>query len=132
MPNRLSFEELLLIAEAMLGVSYEALEQTVCIFRAEASLAAPFARVRGALLHRDPVEHAAICAIRLIRSRPFPVGNREIGYECMREMLVRSRYRWLRQMEAAADVAGILKGVETGEIRDAEFVAWVRDGVATA
>ena len=126
MCNRLSFEELLLIAEAVLEMPYEELEQMVCIFRAESSLAAPFARVCGVALHPDPVEQAAICAMRLIRSRPFPVGNRAIGYECMREMLVRSGYRWSRPMEDAEEISETLKRLDTGEVSEEEFVSWVR------
>lgn len=127
--DRLSFKDLLAIAEATLGVPADDLEQTVCIFRAEASLAAPFARICGADLHRDPVERAAICAVRLIRSRPFPGDNMKIGYECMREMLVRSGCRWSRQMEDADEVRGTLRRVESGAVDDAKFVEWVRSRV---
>ena len=126
MLDRLSFEELLLIAEETLGVPYDELERTVCIFRAESALAAPFARLRGADLHPDPVERATVCATRLIRSRPFPFGNQEIGYECMREMLVRAGCRWMRQEEEAKDVEATLKRLEVGTTSEAEFLRWVR------
>jgi hypothetical protein len=130
MDNRLSLEELLQIAEAVLETPYEELERRVCIFRAQASLAAPFARVCGADLHTDPIEQAAICAIRLIRSRPFPFrNNRKVGYECMREMVMRSHLLWSRQMEDADDVKETLDLVESGEMADAKFVAWVRERV---
>ncbi len=129
MQDWLSFEELLLIAEETLGDPYDELEMSVCVLRAQSSLAAPFARVCGADLHRDPVERAAICAADLIRSQPFLRGNREVGYECMREMLARSSYRWVRQMENAEDVADTLKSVETHEMTLAEFIAWVRKRV---
>ncbi len=126
MQNRLSFKELLLIAEEVLSVPFDELEQTVCIFRAQSSLAAPFIRIRGVDLHPDPVEQAAICAMRLIRSRPLPVGNKAIGYECMREMLVRSGYHWLRPTEDPEEIAETLKRLETGEVSGEEFVSWVR------
>lgn len=130
MLSRLSFKTLLLIAEETLGVSADELEQTVCIFRAEASLAAPFARIYGSFLHPDPVERAAICAIRLIRNRPFPfANNRKVGYECMREMLVRSGCRWSPPMEDAEEAAETLKRMESGAMTDAEFVDWVRSRV---
>jgi prophage maintenance system killer protein len=129
MEDRLSFKDLIAIAEETLEVSAAELERTVCIFRAEASLAAPFARICGTDLHRDPVERAAICAVRLIRNRPFLGNNRKVGYECMREMLVRGGCRWSRQMEDADEVRGILERVESGEIGDAKFVKWVRSRV---
>jgi prophage maintenance system killer protein len=129
MRNRLSFEKMLLIAEAKLGLAYDDLERVVCPFRAESALAAPFVRVCGAFLFPDPVEQAAICAYRLIRTKPFPRGNRAVGYECMREMLVLSDRRWFRQEEEAEDVDDSLKRVEAREIGQAEFVRWVRERV---
>jgi death on curing protein len=129
MRNRLSFEQLLLIAEARLGVPYEELEETVCVFRAESALAAPFVRIHGVDLFPDPVERAAICATRLIRTRPFPLGNRVIGYEAMREMLVLGDCRWSQPMEEPEEVADMLKRLETGEVSQPEFIRWVRSRV---
>lgn len=126
MRNQLNSEDLLLIAEARLGLNYDVLERLVCPFRAESALAAPFVRVCGTLLFPDPVEQAAICAHRLILTKPFPWGNRAVGYECMREMLVLSGRRWSRDEEEAEDVDGFLRRVEAGEIGLSEFVRWVR------
>jgi prophage maintenance system killer protein len=129
MRNRLNSEQLLLIAEATLGVPYRELEGVVCAFRAESALAAPFVRIHGALLFPDPVEQAAICAYRLLRTRPFPLGNRLIAYEAMREMIVLGERRWVRQMERGEDVEDALKSVETGELDLSGFVRWVRERV---
>ncbi|HYH54168.1 MAG TPA: hypothetical protein VD761_08555 [Solirubrobacterales bacterium] len=129
MLERLSFKDLLLIAEATLGVPYDRLEETVCVFRAESALAAPFARLRGADLHPDPVERATLCATRLIRSQPFLFGNREVGYECMREMLVLEGCRWLRQDEEAKHVEATLNRLEVGTVTAAEFLRWARERV---
>lgn len=126
MPNYLSLKDFLLIAEAVLRRPYDELEQAVCVFRAQTALAAPFARVYGALLHPDPVEQAAICAIRLVRTRPLPVGNEDVAYECMREMLVRSGCHWSRPEEDAEEIADTLKGLAAGTIGEAEFIRWVR------
>jgi prophage maintenance system killer protein len=129
MRNRLSFKQLLLIAEERLGVPYDQLERRVCPFRAQAALAAPFARVHGAFLFPDPVEQAAICAYQLIRTKPFPWGNRAVGYEALREMLVLGERLWSRQEEESEDVDDFLKGVEAGERGLAELVRWVRERV---
>jgi prophage maintenance system killer protein len=126
MQNRLSLETFLLIAEACLGVSYEELEQAVCVFRAESALAAPFLRIYGAYLFPDPVEQAAICATRLILTKPLPFGNRAVAYECMREMLVLAGCRWFRQGEEVEEVDETLKRIEVGQMSEAEFVSWVR------
>ena len=129
MQNRLSLEELLLIAEATLGMPYAELKESVCVFRAQSALAAPFARLRGTDLFPDPADRAAICAARLIRTRPFGRGNRAIGYECMREMLVRGGRRYAKEEEVAADVAKTLNRLRAREIGEAEFVRWVRKRV---
>lgn len=129
MRNRLSLERLLLIAEARLRVSYAELEAAVCVFRAESALAAPFVRVCGACLFPDPIEQAAICAFLLIRTRPFPFGNRAIGYEAMREMLVLGECRWSSPMEEVEDVEQTLERLEKGELGLPEFVRWVRERV---
>lgn len=130
--NRLSFEEFLLIAEAVLRISYDELERAVCIFRAESALAAPFVRICGVDLFPDPVAQAAICGLRIIRTQPLPMGNknnRKVAFECMREMLLLSGYRWSRPEEGAEEVAETLKGVEAGTIDLAEFIRWVRSRV---
>jgi len=129
MPNHLSLKDFLLIAEAVLETPYAHLEHAVCIFRAQSSLAAPFMLIRGTLFYDDPVEQAAVCALRLIRSRPLPKGNNEVAYECMREMLVRSGLRWSGPEEDAEEIADTLKGVQEKRIGEREFVAWVRERV---
>lgn len=129
MSNQLSFEDFLLIAEEALAISYAELERVVCAFRAQSALAAPFVRVWGVYLFSDPVEQAAVCAWRIIRTRPLPAGNDEVGYECMREMLLRSGRRWWRSEEVAKDVEETLKGVEEKTIDLAEFIHWVRERV---
>jgi hypothetical protein len=129
MPDRLSFEDLMKIAEALLGVPAAVLERSVCIFRAESSLAAPFARAYGADLHPDPVERAVICALRMIRSRPFLKGNPAIGYACMRLMLHRSNYLWLRHGEDAKETSETLERLEAAPRNQREFLCWVRSKV---
>ncbi|MGN6256829.1 MAG: hypothetical protein ACTHN3_03635 [Solirubrobacterales bacterium] len=125
----MSFKELLLIAEARLGFAYDEMERSVCPFRAELALTSPFVRVCGSYLFPDPVEQAGVCAFNLIRAKLFPRGNRAVGYECMREMLVLSGRVWSSQDEESEDVDDFLKRVEAREVGLAEFIRWVREGV---
>lgn len=130
--NRLTLREYLLIAEAVLRISYDELERMVCTFRAASALEAPFVRVWGVYLFADPIEQAAICARELIRTRPLPLSgksNRRVAFECMREMLLLSGYRWSRPDESAEDVTATLKAVEAGTMDLAEFIRWVRSRV---
>ena len=126
----LTFDDLMQIAATLYRVPVETLEERVCIFRAQSSLAAPFVRVDGVLFHRDPVERAVICALRVIRTRPFPGDrNTEVGFWCMREMLLRSQYVWLLPEEDAEEIEEVLKQVEAGTMSDTAFRRWVRDRV---
>lgn len=127
--NRLSLKEFLLIAEAVLRISYDELERAVCIFRAESALAAPFVRVCGSFFFPDPVDQAAVCAYRLIRTQPLPWGNWAVGYEAMREMLVLGERFWSHQDEDPEGVEEFLKRVEAGEVGLGEFLRWVRERV---
>jgi hypothetical protein len=126
----LSFGDLMQIAAEIYQRPVESLEERVCIFRAQSALAAPFIRIQGALFHSDPVERAVICALRVIRTRPFPDGrNTAIGFWCMREMLLRSHYIWLRPDEDAEEIEEVMRRVEARTMSDPEFLRWVRERV---
>jgi hypothetical protein len=129
MANRLSFKHFLLIAEAVLHVSCDELEHMVCPFRAQSALAAPFVRVYGSFLFPDPIDQAAICGYRLIRTKPFRWGSWAVGYEAMREMLVLGERLWFHQEEEPKDVEDFLKRVEAWEVGLGEFLRWVRERV---
>jgi hypothetical protein len=124
--DRLSFDDLIEIAATALDVPPELLEETVCVFRAQAALAAPFIRVFGNDVYDDPVERAVICALLLIRWQPFLAGNTEVAAWCLREMLVRSHYIWLRPDEDAEEILRMLERVEAKTISDAVVLRAVR------
>ncbi|HET7417521.1 MAG TPA: hypothetical protein VFJ61_07855 [Solirubrobacterales bacterium] len=129
MENKLEFENLMSIGETLLDTPAQELEETVCVFRAEAALAAPFMRVRGVDFFTDPVEQAFICARELVRWQPFLQGNREIAYMAMRQMLRLSRYGWLPWSDEKVEVPEKMKQLERKEISDAAFLEWVREKV---
>jgi hypothetical protein len=124
--DRLSFDDLMGIAATALKLPAEELEKTVCVFRAQAALAAPFTRVFGVDVYNDPVERAVICALLMIRWHPFLSGNTEVAAWCMREMLVRSHYIWPRPDEAPDEIMRMLERVEAGTISDAVVLRGVR------
>lgn len=124
MLSRLSFKEMLLIAEVFLGDSFDDLERGVCRPLAEAALAAPFAMVGDLHLYPDPVERAAVCCLEIIRHRPFPEGNKLVGFECMREMLCIGAYPWVN--EDLDEIVEVLNLVEGRAISDGQFVRWVK------
>jgi hypothetical protein len=130
--DRLSFDDLIEIATIALEVPAEMLEKTVCIFRAQAALGAPFFRVFGVDVYEDPIERAVICALQIVRWQPFLAGNTKVAAWCMREMVLRSRYLWLRPDEAADEIMEMLERVEARAISDAAVLRWVRRRVKPA
>lgn len=124
--DQLSFDELMEIAPLVLEVPAEFLERTVCVFRAQAALAAPFVRTFGLDVYEDPVERAVICAVLMIRWHPFLAGNTEVAAWCLREMLVRSHYIWLHPDEDAEAIMGMLEKVEAETIAYATVLRAVR------
>jgi prophage maintenance system killer protein len=125
MQSQLELIDALLIAEALLGVPAEELRRVVPIARTQAALAAPFATVAGdELLYPDAIERAVICCSRISRERPFPSGNRKIGFTCMREMLAREGFRWTR--DDATENATMVERLARHEVSHEEFVRWVR------
>jgi len=124
MQGRLSFKDLVLIAGAMLDAPAEEVERMMCRSCAEAALAAPFAGSGEIDLYPDPIEQAAICCSEIIRNRPLPAGNSRLGYECLREMLVRGGYPW--PSEDADEIVEAIEGLEAGAISETDFVRWVR------
>lgn len=129
MDDWLSFNDLVQIAANALKVPSETLEETVCIFRAQSALAAPFVRIFGIDVFRDPVERAVVCALRIIRWRPFLVGNTEVAAWCLREMLLRSHYIWRRPDEDAEEIMEMLNRVDAKTMNFAELLEWVGERV---
>jgi hypothetical protein len=122
--SQLSFKDLMLIAEFFLDIPFEELDRAICRPLAEAALAAPFAAVVEVELYPDPVEKAAICCLEIIRHRPLRLGNTQVGYECMREMLCCGAYPWA--IEDVDEIAEILERAEVRKISDGQFVRWVK------
>jgi death on curing protein len=125
MQERLGLDDLLRIAEGVLGEPAERLLGSVSIARAESALAGAFASFGEVEVYPDPVQRAAICCSRLVRNHPFPDGNAEIAYECMRELLGRGGFAWIRPREDAAEISHMIKALAVGTVSEEEFVSWV-------
>lgn len=130
MQSGLELGDLLLIAEAVLGEPAERLQHTISLSRLQPALIAPFASVGGVDLYPDPVERAAICCSRLVRSHPFPCKNEQIAYLCMRELLERADVSWAPSRQGAHEVADAIRALEAGKLSEEQFVARVRSQVS--
>ncbi|HEX4806870.1 MAG TPA: hypothetical protein VFU94_13300 [Conexibacter sp.] len=121
--ERLTIEDLLLIAEAVLDVPGERLARVTRLAVAEAVLAAAARRPTLA-------EHAAALCHRLVRERPLPCGNKPVALLAMLELVSRNHATWLPSSGGAMEVAMTIERLASGELSDAAFTAWVRRHVA--
>ena len=117
--ERLTVEDLLLIAEAVLDVPGERLARATRLDRACAALAA------GA---RQPLlaDSAAVLCHRLVRDRPLPYGNKPVALLAMLELVSRNRGVWLSPRGGEREVAATIGRLASGELSAAAFRAWVR------
>ncbi len=117
--ERLTIEDLLLIAEAVLDVPGERLARSTRLDVADAALAA--AARRPAL-----AEHAAELCGRLVRDRPLPCGNKPVALLAMLELVSRNQGIWTTPMGGAKELATTIERLASGALSQAEFAAWVR------
>lgn len=129
MSDQLELGDFLTIVEEVLGIPGAEISMYVAA-TAESALAAPFATFGGVAFYPEPVERAAICCSRIVRSRPLPGHNKLVGYICMRLMLGRGEFPWPRVKEDALEISEMVHALEAGAISEREFVAWVRARVA--
>jgi len=120
----LTVEDLVLIAEAVLGVPGERLARATRLDIARAALAA--ADRRDGL-----VEQAATLCHRLVRDRPLPCGNAPVALLAMLELVSRNHGVWTPPDGGERETAVTLERLAAGRLTEAEFAAWVRDRVTT-
>lgn len=123
--ERLSIEDLLLIAEAVLDVPAERLVGAVRLGAAASALAAPFA---GAAPDPYPAlaDKAAVLCSRLVRNHPLPDGNKRVALLAMLELVARNGGRWSAPPGGQDEVAATIEELAARELSESAFAAWVR------
>lgn len=130
--ERLSIEDLLLIAEAVLGVPAERIARATRLGAAASALAAPFAAVGDHGPDRYPGlgDKAAVLCSRLVRNHPLPDGNKRVALLAMLELVARNHGIWTPPTGGQDEIAATIERLATRELPEAAFVAWVRGRVA--
>jgi prophage maintenance system killer protein len=130
--ERLSVEDLLLIAEAVLHVPAERLARATRLAVAAAALAAPFAAHRGRERHPQLADKAAVLCARIVRDRPLPDGNRRVALLAMLELVARNHGVWTPPMcDSQDEIADAIALLAAGEWSESAFAAWVQARLAT-
>jgi prophage maintenance system killer protein len=124
--ERLSVEDLLLVAETALGVPAEQLACVARLATAAAALAAPAALDRGRPRHPALADKAAVLCVRLVRDRPVPRGNGAVALLATLELVERNHGVWTPPAGGQDETAATIERLAAGELSDAAFTAWVR------
>jgi death-on-curing protein len=122
----LELEDLLLIAEAVLGAPAEGLLRAMRVGAAASALAAPFASHAGRDRHPLLADKAAILCSRLVRNHPLPDGNKRVALLAMLELVARNHGVWLPSSAEQEELAVAIEQLAAGRLSEAAFVAWTR------
>jgi death on curing protein len=128
--ERLSVEDLLLIAEAVLGAPAEALLRALRLAAAESALAAPFPAAGARDRYPGLAAKAAVLCSRLVRNHPLPDGNKRVALIAMLELLERNGGRWTPPPGGQDEIARTLERLASRALSEREFIAWVQERTA--
>lgn len=117
--ERLTVEDLLLIAELVLGVPGERLARATRLDAARAALAA-------AQCQRELADQAAVLCHRLVRDRPLPLGNNPVALLAMLELIARNHGVWVSPAGGEREVAATIGRLAAGELSPTHFSTWIR------
>lgn len=124
--ERLELEDLLLIGEAVLGMSAEALASATRLSLACSALQAPFAADGRGDRYPDLGAKAAVLCSRLVRNHPLPDGNKRVALLAMLELIARNDGRWTAPSGGGDEIADTIERLAARELSEAAFAAWVR------
>ncbi|HEV7492506.1 type II toxin-antitoxin system death-on-curing family toxin [Baekduia sp.] len=122
--RRIQVEDLLLIAEDVLGVSAEVLARTTDLGLADSALQAPFASFGGRDFYDGFAVRAAILASRIVRNHPLLDGNKRLALLAMIEFLRRNGQEWPSDLDQD-EVAETFERLAARELSEQDFAVWV-------
>jgi len=120
----LQVEDLLLIAEDLLGIPAEELVRTTDLGLADSALHAPFARFAGQDFYEGFAVRAAILASRIVRNHPLLDGNKRLALLAMIEFLRRNEQGWPSDLDQD-EVAETFERLAARELSEPDFASWV-------
>jgi death on curing protein len=124
--SRIELADLLLIAEAVLGIPAEKLKFGYCrIDLALAALSVPFSGFAEVEVHPLPYQKAAAYCSSIVRHHPFVDGNKRVGWVTMREFIARNGYTWTHGRDGPDEVVRAVEALAAGTITEEQFENWV-------
>jgi death-on-curing protein len=124
--RRIQIEDLLLIAEDLLGVPAEELVRTTDLGLADSALHAPFAGFGGHDFYEGFAVRAAILASRIVRNHPLLDGNKRLALLAMIEFLRRNNQDWPADLDQD-EVAETFERLAARDLSEQDFSTWVAE-----
>lgn len=120
--NYITFEQALLIAEAVTGIDALVLAKTHRIYLLDSALHAPQASFGGQELYEGVLAKAAILVSRIARNHPLPDGNKRLAWISLLEFLFINGFE-LQVTED--DAVEFMLQVAANEIEEADIEVWI-------
>jgi death on curing protein len=121
----LELADYLLIAERVLGLPAEAIANFDRIGLAESALAAPRAGFGGIEAYLAFETKAAVLCWHLVKNHPLPDGNKRCAFLATVEFVERNGRTWLPAGDDPRETDRMIRGVESGDISQADFREWI-------
>lgn len=127
----LEFADVLLIAEAVLGVPVETLLKSDRIHLLESAIHAPSAGFGGIEFYPDLAVKAAVLCAHIAKNHGLPDGNKRVAFLAMVEFLERNGHEWIPSVDDwdGEETDRVIRGVAEDELTEEvilELTAWIR------
>jgi death on curing protein len=128
--ERLSVEELLLIAEMVLAIPAETIARASRLGAAASALDAPFPSEDGRDRYPGLAGKAAVLCSRLVRNHPLPDGNKRVALIAMLDFIERNGGDWVPPAGGQDEIAATIERLAARELSEADFAVWLRPRLA--
>ncbi len=120
----LTLAEALIIAEAVTGLEATTLARASRLELLDSALHAPEAGFGEVEFYPDPIDKAAVLAVRIARNHPLPGWQQETRLAGPHPV---SRLEWVELKVPTGDAVSAVLAVAAGELNEEALAAWLRE-----
>lgn len=122
----LTLAEGLIISEAVTGLKAATLVHVARVDLLDSALHAPQAGFGGVEFYPDPIDKAAVLAVRIARNHPLPDGNKRLAWQALTMFLALNGWSLHAPIE---DAVSTVLAIAAGELNEEGLAAWLRERV---
>jgi death-on-curing protein len=120
----LTLAEALIIAEAVTGLEATTLARASRLELLDSALHAPEAGFGEVEFYPDPIDKAAVLAVRIARNHPLPDGNKRLAWQALTVFLALNG--WTLKVPTGDAVSAVF-AVAAGDMNEEALAAWLRE-----